>query len=113
MGAFQALLELLDVYPQLPGAAPLTVRNTSLRWKVFTSDEAVTALTLMVASSGRDPMQIALYSGRVGGATPLASQGVSELQIQRAGRWKSRAFMAYAREAGEGANLVSAALAKT
>ena len=77
------------------------------------TSEAVKALRLMVASSGRDPMQFALHSGRIGGATQLASQGISELRIQRAGRWRSRAFMAYVREVGEGANLVSAALAKT
>ena len=112
MGAFEALLELLNVYHQLPGGAPLTVRNTSLGCKVFTRSEAVTLLRLMVANSGRDPMQFALHSGRTGGATQLASQGISESLIQRAGRWESRAFMAYMREAWEGANLVSAALVK-
>ena len=52
MGTFEALLELLNVYPQLPRGAPLTVRSTSLGWKVFSRTEAVTALRLMVASSG-------------------------------------------------------------
>ena len=52
MGAFEALLELLNVYHQLPGGAPLTVRNTSLGCKVFTRSEAVTLLRLMVANSG-------------------------------------------------------------
>jgi len=113
MGAFETLLELLDVYPLLPAEAPLTVRSTPVGWQVFTRTEAVAALRLMVGSSGRDPMQFALHSGRIGGATQLASQGISELQIQRAGRWKSRAFMTYVREAGEGANSVSVALAKT
>ena len=47
-----------------------------------------------------------------GGATQLVAQGVAELQIQRAGRWKSRAFITYVRQAGEGAGSVSAALAK-
>ena len=112
MGAFKALLGLLNVYPQLPGGEPLAVRTTSLNYKVFTRSVAVTALRLMVVSSGRDPMQFALHSGIIGGATQLASQSISELQIQRAGRWKSRAFMAYVRDAGEVANLVSAALAK-
>ena len=112
MGAFEVLLALLNVHPQLPGGAPLTVRATSRGWKVVTRTEAVTALRLMVGSSGRDPMQFALHSGRIGGATQLAAQGISELQIQRAGRWKSRAFMTYVREAGEGADAVSAALAK-
>ena len=75
--------------------------------------EAVAALRLMIGSCGRDPAQYALHSGRIGGATQLTAPGVPELQIQRAGRWKSRAFMTYVREAGEGAGFVSAALAKT
>ena len=66
----------------------------------------------MVDCSGRDPMQFALHSGRIGGGTQIAAQGISELQIQRAGRWKSRAFVTYVREAGEGAEAVSAALAR-
>ena len=113
MGAFEALLELLNVYRQQTGWAPLAVRTTSLVWKVFPRSEVVTALRLMVASSGRDPLQFAPQSGRIGGDTQLASQGISEIQIPRAGRWKSRAFMAYVRAVGEGASLVSAALAKT
>ena len=113
MGPFEVLLELLDVHPQLPGEAPLTVRATSGGWKVFTRAEALTALWLMVGCSGRGPMQFALHSGRIGGGTQLAAQGMSELQIQRKGRWKSRAFMTYGREAGEGAEVVSAALAQT
>ena len=75
--------------------------------------EAVAALRLMIGSCGRDPAQYAVRSGRIGGAMQLAAQGVPELQIQRAGRWKSRAFMTYVREAAEGAGSVSAALAKT
>ena len=102
MGAFEALLELLSVHPQLPGRAPLTTGSTSGGWKVFTRSEAVAALRLMVGSSGRDPMQFALHSRRIGGATQVATQGLSDLQIQRAGRWKSRAFMTYVKEAEEG-----------
>ena len=48
---FDVLLELLDVHPQLPGGAPLTV--TSRCWKVSIRTEAVTALWLMVVCSGR------------------------------------------------------------
>ena len=112
-GAFEALLELLSVHPQLPGEVPLTARLTPLGWRVFIRAEAVEVLRLMVGSSGRDPAQYALHSGRIGGATQLTAQGASELQIQRAGRWKSRAFMTYGRAAGEGAESVSPALPKT
>lgn len=112
VGAFEALVELLNVHPRLPGGAPLMTRSTASGWKVITRTEAVVALRMMVASAGRNPAQFALHSGRIGGATQLAAQGMSELQIQRAGRWKSRAFMVYVREAGEGAQKVSAALAR-
>lgn len=112
MGAFEAIVALLNVHPQLPGSAPLMTRFTDGGWQVITRTEAVVALRMMVACTGRDPAQYALHSGRIGGATQLAAQGMSDLQIQRAGRWKSRAFMAYVREAGEGANVVSAALSR-
>ena len=55
MGAFEALLELLNVYPQLPGGVPWAVRTTFLGCKVFTRSEAVPVLRLMVASSSRCP----------------------------------------------------------
>ena len=84
VGAFEALVELLDA--------------------------AVVALRMMAASAGKNPAHFALHSGRIGGATKLAAQGMSELQIQRAGRWKSREFMVYMRDAGEGTQKVSATL---
>ena len=68
-GAFKALLELLNEY--LQRGIPLTVRSTSLGWKVLTRAEVVTALILTVASSGSDPMQFALHSGRTGDANQL------------------------------------------
>ena len=72
MGAFGALLELLDVYPLLPAEAPLTVRSIPFGWKVFTRKEAVAAMRCMVGSIGRDPMQFALHSGIIGGVTQPA-----------------------------------------
>ena len=102
VGAFEVLLDLLAVHPLPPGESPLTVRQTSRGWKPFTRTEAVEALRLMVGSSGQDPAQYALHSGRIGGATQLAAQGVPQLQIQCGGRWKSRAFMTYVRESGKG-----------
>ena len=78
--------------------------------KVVARTEAVVALRMMAASTGKNPAHFALHLGRIGGATKLAAQGISELQIQRADRWKSRAFMVGMRDAGEGAQKVSAAL---
>ena len=77
---------------------------------MITRTEAVVALRIMAASAGKNPAYFALHSGRIGGATKLAAQGSSELQIQQAGRWKSQAFMVYMRDAGEGAQKVSATL---
>ena len=45
-------------------------------------------------------MQFALHPEESGGGGELAAQGTSKLQIQRAGRWKSRAFMTYVRRRG-------------
>lgn len=112
VGAFEALVDLLNVHSSLPGNAPLMTRCTPAGWKVVTRSEAVVALRMMVTCAGGNPAHFALHSGRIGGATQLAAQGLSELQIQRAGRWKSRAFMVYVREAGEGAKSVSEALAR-
>ena len=67
---------------------------------------------MVAASAGKNPAQFALHSGRIGGATKLAAQRMSELKTQRAGRWKSRAFTVYVRDAGEGAQKMSAALTR-
>ena len=74
MGAFETLLELLSIYPQLPGEGPLTVRSTSLGWKALTRIEAVAAsrLIVLIRSGGSDPMQYALHSGRIGGGYPVS-----------------------------------------
>ena len=112
MRGSEAVLQLLDVYPVLPVNAPLAGRSTPLGWKVFTRTEAVAALRCMVGSIGRDPVQFALHSGRMVGGTQLASSRISELSTERAGHWKPRAFITYAKEAGEGASCVSAAPAK-
>ena len=87
-------------------------RRTASGWKVITRTEAVVALRMMAASAGKNPTQFTLHSERIGGATKLAAQGMSELQIQQAVRWKSRAFTVYVRGAGEGAQKVSAVLTR-
>ena len=86
-----------------------TVKAVQIRFVASKCDEkrAGCTITRTRLSNERE------NSGRIEGGTQLAAQGVSELQIQRAGRWKSRAFMAYIREAGEGAEVASAALRET
>ena len=112
MGALEILLDLLDLYPELSGSAPLMQTRTATGWKVTTRTVATKALRWMVGSLGRDPTQYALHSGRIGGETQLAAQGASDIQIQRAGRWKSLEFMVYVRAGGEEAEFVSEALTK-
>lgn len=111
-GALEIILDLLDLYPELSGSAPLMQTRTASGWKVISRAVATKALRRMVSSLGRDPAQYALHSGRIGGATQLAAQGASDIQIQRAGRWKSLAFMVYVRAGGEGAEFVSEALSR-
>lgn len=60
---FEALLELLNVHPQLPGGAPLKVTGTLRGWRMFTRMGVVTALRLMVGISGRELTQFALHLG--------------------------------------------------
>ena len=50
-------MNLLDVHLLLEGGSPLMVRLTPQGWKTFTRMEAVAALRLIIASSGRDPAQ--------------------------------------------------------
>ena len=111
VGAFEAVVAILDVHPELPGNAPLLTRQTPSGWRVITRTEGVAALRVMVESIGLNPAHFALHSGRIGAATQMAAQGLSALQIQHAGRWKSQAFMVYVRDTGaEGAKEVSRAL---
>lgn len=110
-GALELILDLLDIHPELGLQAPLMQTTASNGWKVISRTEATLALRMLVSSTGRDPLQYALHSGRIGGATQLAAQGAAEIQIKRAGRWKSSAFMTYVRAGGEGADFVSQALA--
>ena len=71
MGPFEVLLELLNVYPQLPGGAPSTIRSTSLGWKVFARTEAVTAFEIYGGKQRGDAVHFTLHSGRIGEGTRL------------------------------------------
>ena len=63
VGAFEALMELFDAHPRLPGGAPLMTRRVASGWKVITRTEAVVALRMMAASAGKYPVQFTLHSG--------------------------------------------------
>ena len=107
-GALEILLDLRDLHPEVRRSAPLMQTCTATGWKVITRIVATKALRWMLSSLGRDSTQYALHSGRIGGATQLAAQGASDIQIRRAGRWKSQqAFMVYVSAGGEAADFVS------
>ena len=111
-GPLEILLDLLDIHPELDGSPPLTQIQSATRWTMDMRTIAMKALRRIVGSLGRVPVQYALHSGRIAEATQLAAQDASDVQIHRAGRWESLAFMIYVRAGGEGAEFVSEALTK-
>ena len=88
-GALEILLDLLDLYLTLDGAAPLMPMYYIAGWRVINRREATHALRVIVGGVGRDPLQYELHSGMIDGATQLAAQEATNVQIQRADRWKS------------------------
>ena len=75
MRAFEALIEMLDVLPNLQGEPPLTIAGTLSGWGVFAKTDAVATVRLMVECSGRDPMQFALHSARIVEGHPVSLAG--------------------------------------
>ena len=57
----------------------------------------VTMLQRLVIAANKDPQFFTSHSLRIGGATYAAQLGMSALQIQRLGRWRSTAFLQYLR----------------
>ena len=76
-------MDLVDNYPELDESAPLMQTRSATGWTMATRTMATKALRRMVGSLRRDPVQCALHSGRIGGATQLAAQGASDIQIQK------------------------------
>ena len=106
----EILLDLLELYPTLDGAAPLMQTSSVAGWRVINRREATHALRMIVGYVERGPLQYALHSERIGGATQLAAQGATNVQIQRAyRRWESLAFMVCVRVGKEGTESVSQA----
>ena len=70
--------------------------------EIFTRTAAVAALGFVGGSNGRDPMQFALQSGRIGRGTQRASQGIAELKINSAHRKARVSCVCDVREEGRG-----------
>jgi hypothetical protein len=111
IGGFEVMLELMLVYPNLELSCPLATYADGDRWRVWTRNQATVSLRELVGRQGLVSEEYALHSGRIGGATRLAAGGVSTLEIQRQGRWKSDAFMMYVRATREEEDKVSCVLA--
>ena len=84
----------LEIFARIAGALPHLGRSGTTHadvlsvagWRVVNRREATHALRMIVGGVGRDPLKYALYSGRIGGATQLAAQEATNVQIQRASR---------------------------
>ena len=110
-GAVALMLALLSCHPTLPDSAPLSSYRSGREEKVLKHDQALRALREIVERSGREPKDFALHSLRIGGASTLAAGGeVSELVIQREGRWKSDAYKTYTANNSEDSQRVSRVL---
>lgn len=89
------MLGLMPCHPALPDA-PLSSYKKGGEVFVVRYDRALDCLREVVEMSGRRPMDFALHSLRIGGASTLAVGGrVLERGIQRSGRWKSDAYELY------------------
>lgn len=109
MGAPEILLHLLNMHPALGTHAPLMQTEEQEMPRVVTRGKATRELERMASGVEADPKR-ALHSGRISGATQPTKRGASAIQIQRAGRWISAAFVVYVRAEGEGSDYVSRAL---
>jgi len=96
-GAVALMVELLSLHATLPADAPLSSYRSGREVKVVTYNQALRAFRELVEKAGRDPKEFALHSLRIGGASTLAAGGeVSEMVLQREGRWKSDTYKTYA-----------------
>ena len=94
-----------------PGSTggPHNGQSRPLGWGVLTRIETIAAMMLKTGSGVRYQAKYALHSKLFVASTPLPAQNILQLQIQRVGGQKSRAFVNHVRAAGQGAWLVFAA----
>ena len=87
-----AMKNYLDMRGKTPGPLFIVKNGNPVSREIF-AEELRNALSF----TGLQHARFTSHSFRIGAASYLASIGKSDLQIQRAGRWSSRAFMAYVR----------------
>ena len=87
-GAVDVIVELLLSFPFLPPHAPLVAFGTDgVSWLMWTKHKATLALRQVVSLMGLQPVEYALHSLRIGGATHLSASGASPEVLRREGRW--------------------------
>ncbi|CAN0128875.1 unnamed protein product, partial [Pylaiella littoralis] len=112
-GAVDVMIDLLSCCRALPSHAPLVAFDVEGgRWSMWSKHQAVAALRQVVALAGLPPMEYALHSLRIGGATYLAAAGATPEVLRKEGRWAGEeGYRPYVRSHGGDAAWVSKALA--
>ena len=104
---------LLLSFPFLPSHAPLVAFGTDgVSWSMWTKHKATLALRQVVSLAGLPPVEYALHSLRIGGATHLSAGGASPEVLRREGRWAGEhGYRLYVRSHGRNAAWVSDVMA--
>ena len=112
-GAVNVIVELLLSFPFLPSHAPLVAFGTDgVSWSMWTKHKATLALRQVVSLAGLPPVEYALHSLRIGGATHLSAGGASPEVLRREGRWAGEhGYRPYVRSHGRDAAWVSDVMA--
>ncbi|CAM9799246.1 unnamed protein product, partial [Sphacelaria rigidula] len=80
-GGFETVRELMLMHPNLGAEVPLAAFPSGKTWTVWTRSQATFALRALVQHQGLQPLEYALHSGRIGGATRLAAAGLQPAVI--------------------------------
>ncbi|CAM9995102.1 unnamed protein product, partial [Sphacelaria rigidula] len=91
VGSLLAYARLM--HPTLSAEVPLVAYPSGATWTVWTRSQTTFTLRTLVQYQGLHPLEYALHSGRIGGASRLAAAGLQPAVIQRGGRWRSGAFV--------------------
>ena len=107
----------------VPSSLPLMAFRSRRNWRVWTTGQVIQWLRSgleKMAERWKDegrgamteiqPDEFALCSGKIGGATALAADGVEPMVIQKEGMWSLDAFMLYVRAKMKGSRRVSTSL---
>ena len=110
-GALEVMIDLLHLYPTLDRAAPFMQTYSIAGWWVINRRGVTHAFFAHGRRCrGKGSFAVGFALGENRGTPQLAAQGATVVQVHRAGRWKSLAFLVYVRADRERAEFVSQAL---